>query len=282
MLRLPEPVVGVDWLVAHLGDPALRIADVRWSLTGPGGRERYDAGHLPRAIHLDVDRDLSAPGRGPGRHPLPTPEALAATLGSRGIGDEHAVVVYDDAGGSIAARLWWLFRHFGHDGSCAVLDGGIGAWTGAGHPLTTELPTYPPAHWTPGVERDDVVDADAVAEAARSGTAVLLDARAGERYRGEVEPIDPRPGHIPGALNAPWSENVDWRRFRSRTELRAQYEGLHAADRPVIAYCGSGITATHDLLALELAGIAGARLYAGSWSDWSSDPRRPAALGADP
>ena len=282
MLRLPGPIVSVDWLETHIHDPALRIADVRWALAGPPGRERYDAGHLPGAVFLDADRELSSPGEGPGRHPVPAPAKLGAVLGARGIGDEHLVVAYDDAGGSIAARLWWLYRHFGHDGRCAVLDGGIGAWTGAGQSLTSEEPRRPAATWTPGAARDDVVDTDAVARML-GGATLLLDARAEERYRGETEPIDPRAGHVPGAVSAPWSANLDVEGcFLSAQALRARYERLGAADRPVVAYCGSSLSATHDLLALELVGIDGARLYEGSWSHWSSDPSRPVAVGAEP
>lgn len=282
MLRLPGPIVSVDWLQTHLHDPALRVADVRWSLAGPPGRERYESGHLPGAVFLDADRELSSPGDGPGRHPLPDAGKLAAVLGTRGIGDEHVVVAYDESGGSIAARLWWLYRHFGHDGRCAVLDGGIGAWTDAGLPLTTDLPTMPSVTWTPGEPMHDVVDTDAVA-AMLDGPALLVDARAGERYRGETEPIDPRAGHVPGAVSVPWSSNVDADgRFLPPAELSARYESLGAGSRPVVAYCGSSLSATHALLALELAGIGGGRLYEGSWSHWSSDPSRPVATGSEP
>lgn len=282
MLSLPGPLVSVDWLAAHLTDPALRVADVRWSLAGPAGAERYAQGHIPGAVFLDADQELSSPGDGPGRHPIPAPAKLAGVLGRAGIGDEHAVVAYDDAGGSIAARLWWLFRHFGHDGGCAVLDGGITAWADAGLALSTDPSRHPPATWTPREPRDDVVGADEVA-ALRRGDAVLLDARAAERYRGETEPIDPRAGHVPGARSAPFADNLDADgRFLAPDALRRRYAALGATDQPVVAYCGSGLTATHDLLALELAGIGGARLYEGSWSDWSSDPSRPAATGDQP
>lgn len=281
MLSLPGPLVSADWLAANLTDPALRIADVRWSLAGAPGRQRYEEGHIPEAVFLDLDRQLSSPGEGPGRHPIPAPDRLAEALGRSGIGDEHLVVAYDDAGGSVAARLWWLFRHFGHDGACAVLDGGIGAWTDAGRALSTDDPGHPESTWTPGPARDDVVDADEVA--AREREVVLLDARAGERYRGESEPIDPRAGHIPGALNAPYAGNIgDDGRFLPAEALRRRYAALGAEERPVVAYCGSGISAAHDLLALELAGIGDARLYEGSWSDWSSDPSRPTAAGTKP
>lgn len=282
MLRLPGPLVSVDWLAATLNDPGLRVADVRWSLTGPPGRERYDGGHVPGAVFLDAERELSSPGEGPGRHPVPSPAKLAAVLGGSGIGDEHVMVAYDDAGGSIAARLWWLYRHFGHDRDCAVLDGGIAAWTDAGNALTTDVPDHPTATWTPGVPADDLVGTDEVA-AMLGGDALLLDARAAERYRGETEPIDPRAGHIPGAVSAPFISNLGPDgRFLDPEALRRRYASLGAGERPVVAYCGSSLSATHDLLAMELAGIGPGRLYEGSWSDWSSDPSRPAATGPTP
>ena len=281
MLSLPGPIVSVDWLQTHLHDPSLRVADVRWSLAGPPGAELYDVGHLPGAVFLDADRELSSPGEGAGRHPVPEADKLAGVLGSRGIGDDDVVVAYDDAGGSIAARLWWLYRHFGHDGRCAVLDGGLQAWTDADLPLTDEIPDLPPTTWTPAAPRDDLVGTEAVE--ATTADELLIDARAGERYRGETEPIDPRPGHIPGAVSVPWSTNLDARgRFLPPDALRARYADVGAVDRPVIAYCGSSLSATHDLLAMELAGIPGGRLYEGSWSHWSSDPVRPAATGPRP
>jgi thiosulfate/3-mercaptopyruvate sulfurtransferase len=282
VLALPAPVVDVDWLHIHLEHPSLRIADVRWSLLGPPGRESYRAGHVPAAVFLDAESELSSPGEGPGRHPVPTGEKLARVLGAAGIGDEHVVVAYDHVGGSIASRLWWLFRHYGHDGRAAVLDGGIDAWTDAGLALSADPPAHPPTTWTPGAPRADLVGTDDVDALVREG-ALLLDARAGERYRGEIEPIDPRAGHIPGAVSAPWSENlgVDGR-FLPAGALRRRYAELGVDGRPLVAYCGSSLNATHDLLALELAGIEGGRLYEGSWSHWSSDPSRPLASGPLP
>jgi thiosulfate/3-mercaptopyruvate sulfurtransferase len=283
VLTLPGPVVDVDWLHDHIDAPELRVADVRWSLAGPPGRQLYDAGHLPGAVFVDAEDELSSPGDGPGRHPIPAPAKLARALGRLGIGDEHVVVAYDDTGGSIAARLWWLYRHYGHDGRCAVLDGGIGAWTDAGLPLTTDAPDHPPATWTPGEPAADLVDTPTI-EASLDGRVLLVDARAGERYRGETEPVDPRPGHIPGAVSAPWSGNLGPDgRFLAPDALRARYRHLGVdGSRPVVAYCGSSLTATHDLLAMELAGLGGAQLYEGSWSHWSSDPARPAAIGEEP
>jgi thiosulfate/3-mercaptopyruvate sulfurtransferase len=279
VLTLPGPVVDADWLQAHHSDPDLRIVDARWSLTPSAGRERYAAGHLPGAIFLDIDHDLSSPGDGPGRHPLPAPARLERVLGNAGIGDRHMVVAYDDAGGSTAARVWWLFRHFGHADRVAVLDGGLDAWTRAGGELVTDVPQHAPATWNAGRARDDVVDAAAVA----GNGALLLDARAAERYRGEVEPIDPRAGHIPGAVSAPFTDNLrPDGRFLDAATLRERYRSLGADRQPTIAYCGSGVTAAQLLLAMEVAGIEGGRLYEGSWSDWSSDPARPAALGPRP
>ncbi len=283
MLNLPGPLVSVDWLAGHLNHRTLRIADVRWALSGPSGRQRYAAGHLPHATFLDAERELSSPGEGPGRHPIPTADRLSDILGDHRIGDDHVVVAYDDAGGSIAARLWWLFRHYGHDGACAVLDGGIQAWTDAGQALSTDAPTHATATWTPREPQADVVGADDVLHLLEGDTTLLLDARATERYRGETEPIDPRAGHIPGALSAPFTGNLGTDgRFLPPQALRDRYAAFGATSHPVIAYCGSGLSAAHDLLALELAGFDGARLYEGSWSDWSSDPSRPAATGTTP
>ena len=282
VLSLMGPVVSVDWLNAHLHHPRLRVADVRWSLAGPPGIERYRDGHLPDAVFIDAETELSSPGEGQGRHPVPSAAKLSGVLGALGIGDDDVVVAYDDAGGSIAARLWWLYRHYGRDGRCAVLDGGIDAWTAAGLPLTLDIPHRPAVAWTPGAALDDVVDTDAVTGLLGS-PALLLDARAAERYRGETEPIDPRAGHIPGARSAPWSENLGADgHFLPAESLRARYRALGATERTPIAYCGSSLSAAHDLLALELAGIGGGRLYEGSWSHWSSDPSRPAATGATP
>ena len=244
----------------------------------PPGRGAYEEGHLPGAIFLDLDAELAADPRiGPGRHPLPDARAFAAAMSAHGIGDEHSVVAYDDAGGSVAARVWWLFRHCGHD--AAVLDGGLRAWTDAGGPLTTVVPDHPAATWTPSVARDDVVDAAELVRRRDAGRPII-DARAAERYRGEVEPVDSRPGHVPGARSAPWAGNLDATgRFLPPAELRERYAALGArpASAPV-AYCGSGVNATHALLAMHLAGIEGA-LYEGSWSDWASRPELPAVIG---
>ena len=281
MTRPIPHLVSPSWLTEHQHERDLRIVDVRWKLGDPAaGRRAYEQGHLPGAAFLDVDTDLSAPrGAGPGRHPLPSAQAFAGTMERIGVGDSTLVVAYDDAGGAVAARLWFLLRYFNHE-TGAVLDGGIQAWQAAELPLLSEQPklTPPPGGFHAQPRPELVVSR---AEVARH-RGLLVDARQPQRYRGELEPVDPRPGHIPGARNAPFADNLIQVTgpFQPPEQLRAQYERLGAREGgDVIAYCGSGVTACHDLLALELAGITGARLYEGSWSDWSSDPSLPAAKG---
>ena len=279
---MKDPVGGLcctEWLAAHLGSPDVRIADVRWSLDSPHrGRDAYGAGHIPGAVFLDVALDLSAaPGRG-GRHPWPGPAQVAEVMGRAGIGPGTFVVAYDDQAGAHAARLWYLLRAFGHDG-VAVLDGGIPKWQAEGRPLEMAPADPPPAVFDPKVREGWVVGQAEVAS--RPPGALLLDARAGDRFRGEVEPVDPRAGHIPGAASAPFTGNLTADAvpvFRSPEELRARYAALGADRREPVVYCGSGVTACHDLLALHLAGLSG-RLYAGSWSEWSADPSLPIETG---
>lgn len=268
-----RPLVDGEWLAAHLAE--VRVVDVRWYLDGRSGRAAYDAGHLPGAVWLDIDADLSAPAStAAGRHPLPSPQDFAAALGRHGIGPEDTVVAYDDAGGSRAARLWWLLRAIGSP--VAVLDGGLAAWPG---PLVTDVPslepvTRPVVPW-PG---EPFVSAEQVAA---NTDAVVYDARTAERFALGDPTIDPRPGHIPGALSAAWEGNLSADgRFRPVAELRERFAA--ATDRPAIAYCGSGVTACHDLLAMELAGITATALYVGSWSQWGSEENRPAETGEQP
>jgi thiosulfate/3-mercaptopyruvate sulfurtransferase len=262
--------------------PRLVILDVRWRLGGPPPAELYTSGHLPGAVGVDLDRDLAAPvGDGShGRHPLPEPEALQAALRRWGVDDDSTVVAYDAADGSSAARAWWLLRWAGV-GDVRVLDGGIAAWTAARLPLTTELPSPKPGNVVVRPGRMPVLDADAAAALA-GGAGVLLDARVEPRYRGEVEPVDPVAGHIPGARSAPTGGNVDASgRFLDRELLRERFASLGVEPgRPVGAYCGSGVTAAQEVLALHLAGFPAA-LYAGSWSEWVADRSRPVETGPD-
>ncbi|MCW2548740.1 MAG: Rhodanese domain protein [Mycobacterium sp.] len=264
------PLVSAGWLASHLTDVAL--IDVRWYLDGRSGREAFEQAHLPGAVWLDLDAYLAdPPSAAAGRHPLPSPERFAAGMSAAGTGATTKVVAYDDNGGMSASRLVWLLRALGHP--AALLDGGLTAWTGAleSGPVAPLPATFEPVPWPP----EKLVGIDEVSDAA-----VLLDARAPERYRGEQEPIDPRAGHIPGALNAPWQSNLDAAgRFSAAAVLRRQFAAAGAVpDEDVVVYCGSGVSACHTLLALEASGV-NARLYPGSWSQWSGQPDRPAATG---
>jgi thiosulfate/3-mercaptopyruvate sulfurtransferase len=255
------PLVTAAWLRAHLADGNLRVIDLRWYTDGRSGRDAYLAGHLPGAVFVDLDRDITG-AEGPGRHPIPTRAQFEEAMRSAGVDPDSRVVIYDDLGGFSAARLWWLLRYFGHP-AVAVLDGGMRDWEGA----LEAAPVRPARGSFRAAEADPemVVDRDRVRGQVEG---VLIDARAPERYRGEVEPLDAKAGHIPGARNIPWRSNLgaDWR-FLPPEVLRRNY--AVAESREVIAYCGSGVSAAVDLLALEVAGLTGARLYEGSWSDWS-------------
>ncbi|MFF3677298.1 sulfurtransferase [Streptomyces sp. NPDC002120] len=256
------------------------LLDVRWQLGGPDQRPAYEEGHLPGAVYVDLDRELAGPPGAGGRHPLPDPEAFGSVMRRAGVSADVPVVVYDGGQGWAAARAWWLLRWTGHP-NVRVLDGGLAAWTAAGGRVTADRVTPEEGDFKPTPGAVGLLDADAAAVRAREG--VLLDARAGERYRGEVEPIDPVGGHIPGALSAPTTENVgEDGRFLPADALRARFEGLGASGGGRVGvYCGSGVSGAHEVLALEVAGIA-SDLYAGSWSEWSSDPARPVATGPDP
>ena len=253
------------------------LLDVRWRLGGPAGRELYEAGHIPGAVFVDLDRHLAAPPGPGGRHPMPAARAFQAAMRAAGVRDGQLVVVYDDADSTAAARAWWLLRYFGHD-QVLVLDGGFRAWTAAAGLVETGETSAPPGDFRARPGQLGLLDADAAAALARDG--VLLDARSAERYRGEAEHVDPVPGHIPGAVSAPTAANVNPDgTFLRATELAERFGSLGATgDRPVAAYCGSGVTAAHEVLALTLAGIPAA-LYVGSWSDWITDPARPIATG---
>jgi thiosulfate/3-mercaptopyruvate sulfurtransferase len=267
--------------LAAAGD--LTLLDVRWRLGGPPGRELYDAGHIPGAVFVDLDRDLAAPPGAGGRHPMPATADFVRAMRRAGVSAGRPVVVYDDADSTAAARAWWLLRYFGHR-SVRVLDGGLRAWTAAGHPVEPSGPAdggAPAGDFAARPGKLGLLDADAAAALARTG--LLLDARSAERYRGEAEHVDPVAGHIPGAVSAPTSENVNQDgTFKSAAELAARFKALGATgDRTVAAYCGSGVTAAHEVLALTLAGIPAA-LYVGSWSSWITNPARPVATGPTP
>jgi thiosulfate/3-mercaptopyruvate sulfurtransferase len=281
-----SPLVSCAELAASLAgaNPPV-LLDVRWKLGGPPGRADYDRGHLPGAVYVDLDTELAGPPGAAGRHPLPDPEALQRTLRAAGVRGDRPVVVYDADNGSIAARAWWLLRWAGHE-RVAVLNGGFAAWTAEGRPVSTDAPAPEPGDITVRAGGMPVLDPSAAARLARDG--VLLDARAPERYRGDVEPIDARGGHIPGAVNAPFAGHVgEDGRWRPAAGLAQRFADLGVReDRPVGAYCGSGVTAASVVLALEAAGVTStaepAALYVGSWSEWSGDPDRPVATGAVP
>jgi thiosulfate/3-mercaptopyruvate sulfurtransferase len=277
---VPGPLVDATTLRAELDGPRPPLLlDVRWRLTGPSCLDEYLAGHLPGAVWTDLDADLAAPAGGGGRHPLPDPATAQASLRLLGVRDDRPVVVYDDVDGTVAARAWWLLRWLGHD-DVRLLDGGLRAWVAADEPLELGDATPEPGDLTARTGAMPVLDADAAASVARDG--ILLDVRAAERFRGEIEPVDPVAGHVPGARNAPTTANVDADgRFLDPAALRRRFADLGiAAGTPVAAYCGSGVNAAHTVLALELAGIT-AGLYAGSWSEWVTDPSRPVATGAE-
>jgi thiosulfate/3-mercaptopyruvate sulfurtransferase len=276
-----SPIVSPAALFARLDAPEIRVVDVRWVLGAPGrGREAYDAGHIPGAIFLDVDGDLAA-AEGPGRHPLPSPVAFRTRLEAAGIGSEHQVVAYDDVGGWVAARLWWMLDDLGHD-RVAVLDGGYPAWIAEGHPVTVDVPKHAPARldlagaWTNTIDLAGVID--------RLGDVVLLDARGVPRYRGEIEPIDRLPGHIPTAINAPTDGNLGTDgRFLDVAALAERFRALGAdgSTSPVVTSCGSGVSACLNSLAMRVAGLPDPILYPGSYSDWSR-AGLPVASGPEP
>jgi thiosulfate/3-mercaptopyruvate sulfurtransferase len=279
----PSPLVDVAWLVRNLDNPRVRVVDVRWYLSGKRGEDEYVRGHLPGAVFVDLDRELAAPrGSGPGRHPLPSVADFAAVLARLGITRDTILVAYDDAGGAIAARFWWLLRWVGHAGG-RVLDGGLPAWTAAGHELSTEVPTFTVAPQLELVAGSvGLVDKSAVDRLRLDPDAVILDARARERFEGRSEPVDARPGHIPGARSAPFTENLvaPGGVFLPAAALVDRYRALGALQaKEIVCYCGSGVTACHDVLALAIAGREGVLLYEGSWSDWAADPALPSAIG---
>lgn len=267
-----RPLVDLAWW--QEGRDRVVLADVRWYLDGGSGQDAYDQGHLPGAVFVDLDRWLTREGSPQeGRHPLPDPQVFAEGMAQLGIGDEDTVVAYDDAGGVIAARLVWMLRMTGHE--AALLDGGLDVYDG---PLERRAPQRPRAVFTPCPwPTDRLADIDDAADPSN----VVLDARNRDRYRGEHEPVDPRPGHIPGARNLPCRENLDDQgRFLTVEQLRRRFREVGVTGgEAVVSYCGSGVTACHNLLALEIAGLGPGRLYPGSWSQYSHACERPVATG---
>jgi thiosulfate/3-mercaptopyruvate sulfurtransferase len=283
-VRLPGTLVDAAWVSGHIHHPGVVIVDVRWSPRGGPNvaRREFEDGHIPGAGFLDVDRDLSGKPfvSGPGRHPLPTPEAFADVMATLGVDDEMFVVAYDDVRGSVAARLWWMLWITGHQ--VALLNGGFETWIEGGGVVERgpgdrrPKALFSPVPWP----KDRIVSSDAVALTLRAGTAPVLDARVRERFRGEAEPIDPVAGHIPGARSASWTGNLDEQgRFLPAGVLRERYAALGVTGDAAIAYCGSGVTSCHDLFAIHRAGLGDARLYEGSWSDWIHDGSRAVATG---
>ena len=275
-------LVQAETLASALGEADLVILDCRFSLADPDAGERaWRASHIPGARYAHVDRDLSDHDkRGQGRHPWPEADAFTTRLAAWGITPSHRVVAYDDGDGAFAARLWWLLRTLGHR-DVAVLDGGWSRWTALGLPVDDRVPAAKPAAYAATFDTQRLLDADAVQRHLAAG-GLLVDARAAERFRGEVEPIDPVAGHVPGAVNRPYASNLADGRFKPAARLHAEFDALldgRAADE-MVTMCGSGITACHHLLAMAHAGSPGAKLFTGSWSGWIGDRSRPVATGA--
>lgn len=274
-------LVDTATLGAHLSDPAWVVFDCRFDLTDTdAGRRDYAAGHIPGARYAHLNEDLSSPVTPhSGRHPLPSPAMLAEKLGRCGVDKCSQVIAYDEGSGAMAARMWWLLRWLGHD-AIAVLDGGLQKWTLEGRPLTDSTPNLEPTQFHPVVVDESWVDTAYVARVVEAGGALILDARAPERFRGEFEPLDKLAGHIPGARNAPFTDNLESDgRFRSPAALRAHFE-QYQREVPLnqtIHMCGSGVTACHNILAMTHAGLRGATLYPGSWSEWITNPERAIA-----
>jgi thiosulfate/3-mercaptopyruvate sulfurtransferase len=287
---MPTTLIEPAELARHLDDPAWAIVDCRFDLARPDwGAHAFAASHIPHALYAHLDGDLSAPRAArSGRHPLPQVETLAATFGRWGIDEHVQVIAYDQGSGAFAARLWWLLRWLGHT-QVALLNGGLAAWERAGLPLASVSEPRAPRHFTARPDPRLLATSGEVAAAVRSdaltrGQQLLIDARSADRFAGENETIDPVAGHIPGARNHPFAGNLDAQgRFLEAGHLRSSWGNTlrGASARQLIAMCGSGVTACHNLLALEVAGLPGARLYAGSWSEWITDPTHPVARGPD-
>ncbi|MBD1821032.1 sulfurtransferase [Cyanobacteria bacterium FACHB-DQ100] len=265
---MSDVTIAANWLFQHLDDPDIAIADCRFALMQPElGRQQYESGHIPGAYYFDLNQDLSSPvQRHGGRHPLPDVDQFSAKLSAMGITPSTLVIAYDDSRFGFAARFWWLLRYLGHD-RVVVLDGGFSNWKNSGYPSTTIEPAVKPGQFTPQIRTDWIVDIEAVKAKKDSPNVALIDSREPERYRGEREPIDPIAGHIPGAVNYPWQFATDDRGFLKTSDDR--WSAFESKDE-ILVYCGSGVTACVNLLALTAAGCDRAKLYPGSWSDWCS------------
>jgi len=276
-------LIGAADLAHHLHDTRWRVFDCSFDLVHPhAGELAYREAHIPGAIYAHLERDLSGPLNGRnGRHPLPDPARFAAKLGEWGVGSDTQVVVYDDVAGTYAVRLWWMLRWLGHE-TVAVLDGGLNAWEAAGHDLTDAESQHPHALFTPQLRQEMAVDVHFVESQSPQDGVRLLDARNAQRFRGENETLDPVGGHIPGAVNRFFKDNLERSgRFKPAEVLQAEYRQLMGGRdaTEIVHSCGSGVTACHNLLAMEVAGLPGSRLYPGSWSEWCADPSRPIATG---
>ncbi len=282
-MKVFSALVSVEDLAHHLHDARWRVFDCSFDLVHThAGELAYREVHIPGAIYAHLERDLSGPLTGKnGRHPLPDPARFAAKLGEWGVGNDTQVLVYDDAGGTYAVRMWWMLRWLGHD-AVALLDGGINAWEEAGHETTDAESKHPHAVFVPRLRPGMAVDARFVESQSPQDGVRLLDARNPQRFRGENETLDPVGGHIPGAVNRFFKDNLlPDGRFKPAEALRAEYQALLAGRgaAEVVHSCGSGVTACHNLLAMEVAGLTGSRIYPGSWSEWCADPARPVATG---
>ena len=276
-------LVSTEQLALHLSDPNWVVIDCRFTLTDTeAGRKAYAQGHIPGARYAHLDANLSGAKNGSnGRHPLPDPQNLARILGAWGIDHQTQVVVYDDSFGAIAVRLWWMLRWLGHD-AVALLDGGLPTWQREQRAISADVLQVTPKQFVPHIRSEMVVGADAVLDASRNGSGLIVDARAEMRFIGEIEPLDPVAGHVPNAKNSPFDDNLSMAgTLMTAEELRELYGDLMDGKTPqqVIHMCGSGVTACHNILAMEIAGLTGSKLYAGSWSEWVADPAHPVAKG---
>jgi thiosulfate/3-mercaptopyruvate sulfurtransferase len=272
-------LISTETLAAHLNNPSWLVADCRYNLKDEKwGDAQYSAAHIPGAVFVSLAHDLAATRSGSnGRHPLPSADALASTFARLGIGDQTQVIAYDQDAGPFAARLWWMLRYLGHD-AVAVLDGGFAKWMREGRPVQRGEETRPAAAFTPRLKKEMRVTVEDVVTHLGDPSRLLVDARSPERFAGQPDPLDNVPGHIPGARNRPYRNNISGEgTLRSGAELKADFEHVLDGRRPdeTVMYCGSGVTACHNLLAMEHAGLRGAKLFAGSWSEWEADPTRP-------